>query len=267
VNNHLPRFLVVMSLVALGATRSPLVARQASQSAQFGSPSTWVVSTSGQTSPGAVGLAYSADEVRVTTQTLADGTTLTHRSLTRAYRDSQGRMRRETYKSGVETVGEGVSPEFIQIIDPVAGVYYHLNPRDLTAQRTEMFRRTVAPRSNPAGEPAKPTQTPQPQISREDLGTQVIEGLEAKGERITRTIPEGEQGNDRPMHLINEFWRSVATPPIVLMTTTKDPQRGETVMHLTNLVLEEPPAELFQVPPDYTVKELEPVTKPESPSE
>jgi hypothetical protein len=38
-------------------------------------------------------------------------------------------------------------------------------------------------------------------------------------------------------------------------------------MRLTNLVLDEPPAELFQVPADYTVEELQPVTKPVPPSD
>ena len=53
----------------------------------------------------------------------------------------------------------------------------------------------------------------------------------------------------------------------MLLSITNDPRYVETVTRLTNLVLEEPPAELFQVPADYTVKELQPVAKPEPPSE
>jgi len=267
VNSHISRSLVVIFLLALGATCHPLVAQQPSESAQPGSPGASAVSSTGRTTQRNAEVPYSGDEITVSTQTLADGTTLTHKFLTRVYRDSQGRARRERYKSGIETVGEGVSPEYIQISDPVAWAYYSLDPRDLTATKMEMWRPSRAAPHKAAGDSAKPTPAPQPQTLLEDLGTQVIEGLEAHGERVTRTTPEGEQGNDRPMHSIYETWRAVTAPHIVLMMTTKDPVRGETAMHLTNLVLEEPPAELFQVPANYSVKELQPVTKPESPSE
>jgi hypothetical protein len=94
----------------------------------------------------------------------------------------------------------------------------------------------------------------------------VIEGLEAKGDRITRTIPAGAEGNDQPIQITVETWIA-AQAHIVLLRISNDPRRGETVTRLTNLVLEEPPAELFQVPPDYKVVELQPVAKPESPSD
>jgi hypothetical protein len=94
----------------------------------------------------------------------------------------------------------------------------------------------------------------------------VIEGLEAKGERVTMTVPEGAEGNDRPLEIIRETW--VATKGrIVLMSSSKDPRRGETTMRLSNLVLDEPPAELFQVPVDYTIQELQTVSKPEPASD
>jgi hypothetical protein len=39
------------------------------------------------------------------------------------------------------------------------------------------------------------------------------------------------------------------------------------VLRLTNPVLDEPSADLFQVPADYTVQELQPIAKPASPSD
>jgi hypothetical protein len=38
-------------------------------------------------------------------------------------------------------------------------------------------------------------------------------------------------------------------------------------MHLTNIVFDEPPSELFHVPADYTLQELEPSAKPEPPAD
>jgi hypothetical protein len=213
-------------------------------------------------------LPFTADEVTVTTQTLADGTKITHKRLEKLYRDSQGRLRRERFKAEAESVGQGDSPQSVQINDPVAGVSYNLNPGDHTAQRREIRRPTpsavhhsAAASGNLAAAPPVP---PRPTV--EDLGTQVIERLDARGERVTRTIPAGAEGNDQPMQVTYERWYS-AKPRLVLLSVTNDPRCGEIVLRLTNLVLDEPPADLFQVPPDYTVQELQPVAKPESPSD
>lgn len=265
MNNPLHRFLLLTCLVALTAVYCPLAAQQAAQPV---SPEGAAGSANAQGARGATAMAYSADEISVTTQTLADGTKITEKRLAKVYQDSQGRTRHEYYRPELESVGQDESPQYVYIDDPVAGANYSLNPRDHTAQKTEIHRPTPPPlRQAAASANPTPARPVPPQPTREDLGTQVIEGVEAKGQRITRTIPEGAQGNDRPIQVTNEIWRSVATPHIVLMMTTNDPWRGETVMRLTNLVLDEPPAELFQVPADYTVKELEPVAKPEPDSE
>lgn len=210
---------------------------------------------------------YSADEVTVTTQTLADGTKITHQRLSKLYQDSQGRSRSEYFGNGVESVGQDDSPQPVSIFDPVAGARYFLNPRDRTAQRRDVRRPMPPPLSKTTGAssnltPARPVS---PQRTYEDLGTQMIEGLEAKGERITTNIPAGAEGNDQPMQTTFERWISTK-PRLVLLSVTNDPRYGETVTRLANLVLDEPPAELFQVPADYTVQELQPVAKPESPS-
>jgi hypothetical protein len=101
----------------------------------------------------------------------------------------------------------------------------------------------------------------------EDLGTQVLDGFEARGARITTTIPAGAEGNDRPMQITTETWISPLSPRLVLTRITNDPRFGKTVIRLTNLVRDEPPAELFQMPADYTVDELRPVAEPASPSD
>jgi hypothetical protein len=100
---------------------------------------------------------------------------------------------------------------------------------------------------------------PQPTVV--DLGTQEIEGLNAKGTRITRIIPAGAQGNDRPIETVQESWYSPELH-LMLMHANKSPESGETVTRLTNLVRDEPPAELFQVPPDYTIEEMQTVVTP-----
>ncbi len=83
------------------------------------------------------GAPYSADEINETTQVLADGTRIHREMKTSVYRDSEGRVRRET-------------PENIMITDPVANVTYILNPKSMTGQKLAMaegnfmFYRTAA---------------------------------------------------------------------------------------------------------------------------
>jgi hypothetical protein len=48
----------------------------------------------------------------------------------------------------------------------------------------------------------------QEKVEREQLGGKTIAGVYAEGIRIARTIPEGAEGNDRPMIRVNETWRS-----------------------------------------------------------
>ena len=88
----------------------------------------------------------------------------------------------------------------------------------------------------------------------EDLGTRNIEGVEAKGTRSTLTIPAGEEGNERDLNMVVEKWYSDQLKTFV-MTRHSDPRMGETTLRLTNVRLGEPPATLFSVPADFTVKE------------
>jgi len=43
-------------------------------------------------------------------------------------------------------------------------------------------------------------------VNREDLGTQVVEGVVATGTRNTTTIPAGTIGNEQPILIVSEQW-------------------------------------------------------------
>jgi len=259
------RFLSVMCVMAWGVIPQTLFAQQSPQPAP---PGITAGTAEGPRLRGMEGFPYSADEVTVTTQPLADGTTITRQQVVKVYQDSQGRTRREYFGSQTGSAGQDATPRSVRIFDPVAGVTYSLNSRNHTAQKTELHRRTTQPPPQTTGASANPASAPPapPRPTREDLGTQVIEGLEVRGERITTTIPAGAEGNDRPMQITTEIWGSLK-PRLVVMRMTNDPRYGESVMRLTNLARDEPPAALFQLPPDYTVEELQPVAEPASPSD
>jgi len=71
------------------------------------------------------GAPYSGVEVNETTQTLADGTRIHNETQTQVYRDSEGRMRRET-------------PNEVTIWDPVANASWVLHPKEQTARKLPM---------------------------------------------------------------------------------------------------------------------------------
>lgn len=88
---------------------------------------------------------------------------------------------------------------------------------------------------------------------KEQLGKQIIEGVEAEGTRTTVTIPAGEIGNERAIEIVSERWYSPELQ-LVVMTRHSDPRFGETTYKLTNINRTEPAKTLFEVPADYTIK-------------
>jgi len=73
------------------------------------------------------GAPYSAVEVSEFNQTLGDGTRIRTENRTQVYRDSEGRVRRET-------------PDSITIWDPVASVSYVIDPKAQTARKMPVMR-------------------------------------------------------------------------------------------------------------------------------
>jgi hypothetical protein len=91
-------------------------------------------------------------------------------------------------------------------------------------------------------------------VNKEDLGTQVVEGVAATGTRTTTTIAAGAIGNEQPIQIVSEQWFSPELK-VLVMTKHNDPRTGETTYRLTNILQTEPARALFEVPPDYTLKE------------
>ena len=89
---------------------------------------------------------------------------------------------------------------------------------------------------------------------KEQLGKQVIEGVEAEGTRTTVTIPAGEIGNERAIEIVSERWYSPELQ-LVVMTRHSDPRTGEITYKLTNINRAEPSKSLFEVPSDFTITE------------
>jgi hypothetical protein len=88
------------------------------------------------------------------------------------------------------------------------------------------------------------------EVTTEDLGEQILQGVRARGSRETRTIPAGTIGNERPIEMVTERWYSDEIEADVLRRHV-DPRFGETEYRLVNVVLGEPSPDLFVVPESY----------------
>jgi hypothetical protein len=227
------------------------------------------------------GAPYSAEAVDETIQTLPDGNRIVKRNISKIYRDSEGRTRRESGKANlpilpttVQVIGAELATARIdlaqsetqtQIIinDPVLGVYYVLDPQTKTAQtisESVAFNPTLAN----AVEKAKVIVTngntivdlstaPEGSypIAPEPLGWKNIEGVECEGQRMSMTIPAGQMGNEMPITITVERWRSPKLQADVLVINN-DPRSGEHINKLINISQSEPPISLFQIPAEYS---------------
>jgi hypothetical protein len=86
------------------------------------------------------------------------------------------------------------------------------------------------------------------------LEHKTIEGLNVEGRKNTSIIPAGQIGNEQPITITSEEWRSPELNVLVL-TRHSDPRMGESSYRLVNIIRAEPDRSLFMVPADYTVKE------------
>ena len=201
------------------------------------------------------GAPYSADISNQSVQTLADGNTITRSNSGHVARDSRGRTySQETITGGPFAQNGPVTITFIS--DPVAGYVYSLNSSTKTAMRRAF--RTPPARTTPDGKTDDGKRRFGPQDSADvvasDLGTQNIGGVNAQGKSVTHTIPAGAIGNAQPIVSTSETWYSPDLQ-IPVLAKRNDLRMGQSTYSLTNIQRAEPPAALFQVPSDYTVKD------------
>jgi len=214
------------------------------------------------------GSPYSAQVVTEFTQTLADGNRI-HRTTSGSFaRDSEGRTRREQTIGAIgalATSDKAAKSVFIQ--DPVSGTDYMLEPNSRVARAmhsAKRFRVEGPMAQNLAQEKARRAKQEaqnKTDVQTEDLGSQVMESVTVQGKRITRTIPAGQIGNERPLQVVTESWYSPDLQAVVMSKTTDSPLRGS-VYKLTGVSRAEPDHSLFEVPPDYTVTEPKPMGHP-----
>ena len=231
------------------------------------------------------GKPYSADTSTETVQTLADGNRIVHRTVSKFYRDSDGRTRREQTFGNVDPAHPSPHEVKVFVDDPANGTAFVMDPGSKSAdkvQRTRKFvderngedsgtrigvssvndeevggqdgpgRMMIKFRDEHDGNLATIVSDEKRDVAKEDLGTRNIEGVDCTGTRQTITIPAGAVGNEKPISIVTETWFSPAIAAVV-ESTTDDPRYGKTTYQLTNVQLSEPARSLFEPPANFKV--------------
>jgi hypothetical protein len=197
---------------------------------------------------------YSGVEIRTSQQVLATGGFILRTEQTAVYRDSLGRVRRETTRKGPD----GQTETRVTISDPVAGVVHELDATNKTASsRPARFpnwsQGTSTNRMQTMGAGRRPAAQTDANVKRETLAARSINGTIASGARVTHAIPAGTIGNSQAIETVRETWMADDLK-VPLMTKSADPRTGTTTMELMNVNRSQPDPSLFQIPSDYTVK-------------
>jgi hypothetical protein len=206
------------------------------------------------------GAPFSGVAVTESTQTLGDGNHITRKTQANVFRDSQGRIRKEVTLSGFGPMAaSGGAKSFVVISDPVAKANFVLHPDTKVAEQMDDSRREMKWMAQGGAFQEKIRARQEAEIAsgnlkKEDLGTQVISGVSTQGTRLTRTIPAGQIGNEKPILIVHETWFSNDLQ-MVVMSKRSNPWGGDTTYTLTNIQRTEPAAALFAVPSDFTVKQ------------
>jgi hypothetical protein len=238
----------------------------------FGQERTGVVFTGGPLGgPPVLNAPFSADATTTVRQTLGDGTSIERSATSRYYRDRAGRVRVEQIIADPENLNATAERQVRTSIypDPSTWAVYTLD--SATRTMTQDSHSSVGAAVGTGDTFALPLGGPRflvfhgAQAMRElgipgsdsaedvSLGSQLIEGMEAIGRRITMTIPAGGFFNDRPIQIVHERWESPELK-LVIYSRNSDPRTGVIEYRVTHIRRTEPAADLFVVPADYPIR-------------
>ncbi len=213
--------------------------------------------------PHVVRLPYTAEYKVTHVRALANGSMTTRESTEVVALDSQGRRMTSTTTTPLSP--DQTPTTHVTVFDPVA----HTNSNwTAPGQKVTVLALSTPGAARPSCEASMTAATPAhvgatfgvagTQLQRpamEDLGTETIQGIEARGHRSITTIPAGKIGNDAPLQRTSETWTAI-TPgltSLVVRQVTDDPQTGKMDKELVNFTQAEPDAAVFQPPAEYEV--------------
>jgi hypothetical protein len=197
------------------------------------------------------GIPFSADERVVWTRPVEGGGTITTHLDSKIVRDSQGRVYRERHNFGPATADAAATLTQFYVIDPTT--------RSVTVcLKAQRVCHIVPYRSPPTRlQPVGSFNGGKEFLSRQTLGTQILQDLQVSGTLESVSIQAGTFGNDQVLTLTREFWYSPDLQ-INLTVVRKDPRTGMQDVRVSVLSRSDPDPNVFAVPAGYRVEDNRP---------
>jgi hypothetical protein len=183
---------------------------------------------------------------------LHDGSAFSHKTFRMMARDSIGRIHNES-RAFIQANSIDTPPIVaIHLYDPRTRISTELDGHSHTFRTfTVNHPPSTVPPTVRFGSPSG-VGLPQSDFSREeDLGTQQIEGLSARGVRETQIIPAESSETGKEITVTDEYWYSDELR-INVMMKHNDPRKGITTLTVTHIARGEPDPALLEIPEGYT---------------
>lgn len=206
-----------------------------------------------------LGAPYAATIVIEIRQLLPDGNLIERKTTSAVARDGRGRIRREQHLAAIGGFVPDSDLRVVTISDPSNATHYTLDAARKVAMRSRPMI-GKAPRRRPAPGPFMSHEAGA-NVKTERLGMRDFDGVKAEGTRTVVTIAAGAIGNQRPIEVISDRWYS-AELGVVVMSTRTDPRFGETIYRLIDVVRQEPSPDLFRVPADFRIEDMQSFPQP-----
>src|SRR3974390_1030675 len=235
---------LLLSLATFVVALSPFTFAQGPMRAPDGNSFTRIVSIFIAPIPNAP---FSANVSTQWTRQTSDGATVVVKNHRMVARDSQGHVFEERRRF---VPADSNSPSLLfqtDYVDPARRTRPLCFPANEICDVYNFF----TPPSE-ASLPVGPLPDGKRYLSRENLGSATIEGLEPVGARETISTSPGAVGNDREVVSTKEFWYSPRLG-VNLVVKRFDPLQGTQVFTVSNINLAEPDARLFAVPAQFKV--------------
>jgi hypothetical protein len=198
------------------------------------------------------GKPYQAKQIRTIVTYGSDGTK--HVKVTKAnlFRDSSGRIRVERFYDGTDDPSENVPTDVL--IDDNCGKSVTLTPARQTAKISEWVPQVKAsdqpccqeidlknpPNTGPAGK-------------FEDLGHKLIDGVEARGERMSYySSAKAKLSGAPPVHIYENWCSTTLETPMGYYVLNDMPKREITTV-ISDIKQIEPDSTLFEIPAGYKI--------------
>lgn len=194
---------------------------------------------------------------------LPDGGSITTVNKRRIARDTEGRIYEERWFLVPKDGKVKSEMTTIQISDP------HMHTLFNCFMLRENKECVLVPYATPPdadfrfqGPPTGPLADGAGETIHDDLGKQLVSGVETTGMRDTVIYNAGLFGNDRKMSIEREFWYAPKLG-FNLLSKRSDPRIGTQTFTVTNLILSDPDPKLFDLPEGFKIVDRRQTARPQ----